>query len=65
MSPIALTDAQQRTILDIARVIPVELHDAFLQDLAERLAGQMIGDGSVHSAAIAARRAVMGGREAH
>jgi hypothetical protein len=54
---IGLTDAQRRTIRDIARVIPIEQHDAFLLELAERLAGVTIGDGSVSRAAVAAMRA--------
>jgi hypothetical protein len=63
---VQLTDAQRQTIVDIARVIPEQQRDAFLQVLAEQLASVEVGDGSVHTAAIAARRAIMqpGGREA-
>jgi hypothetical protein len=56
---VRLTEAQQRTILDIARVIPEQQRDAFLQVFAEQLASVEVGDGSVHTAAIAARRAIM------
>jgi hypothetical protein len=38
--------------------IPIEQHDAFLQELAERLACVTIGDGSVSRAAVAAMRAI-------
>jgi hypothetical protein len=46
-----LTDAQLATIMQAARTVPVDLRQAFLEQLAIELRGQDLGDGLVHRVA--------------
>ena len=48
---LALTDAQLQTIRECAGPFPRFLRDQHLQEIARRLAGTEVGDGSVHAAA--------------
>jgi hypothetical protein len=57
--PIALTDAQLAMLRQFATPIPRSLRDAFLRDVARRLAGVEVGDGTVHVACAAAQREVI------
>jgi hypothetical protein len=56
---IALSDEQMTTVTDIARLIPVQKRSEFLQEVALRLRGVEVGNGSVRRAAEAAWRAVL------
>jgi hypothetical protein len=58
---LSLTDAQLSTVMELARPLAPWQRGLFLEAVARRLAGQEIGDGSVHSAAIAAVRDVING----
>jgi len=51
MSPIALTDSQLQEILQAARTVPLDLRQAFLEQLAVELRGKNLGDGLVHRVA--------------
>jgi hypothetical protein len=51
MSPIALTDAQMRELMQAASTIPFELRDGYLTRVAAKLQGQDVGDGTVHRVA--------------
>jgi hypothetical protein len=51
MSPITLTDAQMRELMQAASTIPFELRDGYLTRVAARLRGLDLGDGTVHRVA--------------
>ena len=51
MPPIALTDSQLQEVLQAARMVPFDLRQAFLEQLAIELRGQVLGDGMVHRVA--------------
>jgi hypothetical protein len=61
---IALTDEQMAMLQDFARPLQPWQRGLFLEAVARRLAGQVIGDGSVHAAALAAQREVLATRRA-
>ena len=46
--PIALSDSQLRELMQAAQLVPLDLRNAFLQQVAARLRGQDLGDGLVH-----------------
>jgi hypothetical protein len=48
MTPIALTDSELRELRQIAETIPWELRQNFLEQVAARLKGQEMGDGTIH-----------------
>jgi hypothetical protein len=56
---IALSDAQMAMLQDFARPLQPWQRSLFLEAVARRLAGQVIGDGSVHAAAVAAQREII------
>jgi hypothetical protein len=58
MAPLALTQAQMDTVLQLARPIPVGLRQRYLELVASALAGREIGDGEVFRAARAAAKIV-------
>ena len=62
--PLALTDDQLATLRQFATPIPPRLRDAYLRSVARRLAGKTIGDGTVHTACIAAQHEVINGARA-
>jgi len=48
MSPLALTDSEMTIVMRAAEPLAVQAHDAFLYEVAERLAGMSErGDGQV------------------
>ena len=53
---IALTDAQLKIVQELARPLQRWQRDRFLQVVARRLAGETIGDGAVHHAAVAGHK---------
>jgi hypothetical protein len=56
---IPFTDAQIATLRELAAPLAPWQRREFLEIVAERLANVEIGDGSVHAAALAARREVL------
>jgi hypothetical protein len=48
---VRLTDAQLAEILQAARLVPIDLRQAFLEQLAMELRGRELGDGLVHRVA--------------
>jgi hypothetical protein len=56
MSPIALTDAELAEVRQAALTVPLDLRGVFLQQLAEALAGKVLGTGIVHRIAYAIAR---------
>jgi hypothetical protein len=58
---LSLTDAQLATVMQLARPLAPWQRGFFLEAVARRLVGQEIGDGSVHSAALAAVHEVISG----
>jgi hypothetical protein len=58
---VALTDQQLADLRAIAATIPRHLRNDYLQILGRQLSNVEIGDGIVHSAALAARSAVLNG----
>ena len=58
---IQLSDQQLDTVMTLARPLAPWQRDQFLQAIARRLVGQVIGDGSVYAAAVAAQREVITG----
>jgi hypothetical protein len=56
---IALNDQQLEIVMTLARPLAPWQRDQFLQAVARRLVGQVIGDGAVHAAAVAAQREVV------
>jgi hypothetical protein len=56
---IPLSDSQLKIVMDLARPLAPWQRSLFLEVVARRLSGQTIGDGVVHSAAVAALRDVM------
>ena len=61
---IQLSDQQLDTVMTLARPLAPWQRDQFLQAIARRLVGQVVGDGSVHAAAVAAQREVVNGSAA-
>ena len=59
MTPLALTDAQLAAVRDIANLIPPWRRDEYLRELAHRLRGVEIGDGSVRNVAVATMREIL------
>ena len=51
MPPIALSDSQLRELMQAAQLVPLDLRNAFLQQVAARLRGKDLGDGLVHRVA--------------
>jgi hypothetical protein len=51
MTPIRLTDSQLQEVLQAARMVPFDLRQAFLEQLAAELQGKDLGDGVVHGVA--------------
>jgi hypothetical protein len=54
--PLALSDSQYTMLIEIARPLPVELREEFLERVAQKLRGQELGDGVVYKAAMATQR---------
>jgi hypothetical protein len=48
MTPIALTDRQLREVMDAANLVPWDLRDVYLQQVADQLRGRDLGDGTVY-----------------
>jgi hypothetical protein len=59
MPPIALTDSQLQEVLQAARMVPLDLRQAFLEQLAVELRGQELGDGLVHRVAFEVARTII------
>ena len=58
MTPIRLTDSQLQEVLQAARMVPFDLRQAFLEQLAVELQGKPLSDGLVHRVAYNAARAI-------
>src|SRR5262249_39902350 len=58
MTPIRLTDSQLQEVLQAARMVPFDLGQAFLEQLAIELHGKDLGDGVVHRVAYSVARAI-------
>ena len=56
--PVALTDAQLRELMQAAQLVPLDLRNAFLQQVAARLRGKDLGDGLVHRVAYEVARSI-------
>lgn len=56
MPPLALTDSQLDAVYRAAGPIPPDVRGAFLEEVAQRLAGHEIGDGAVYRAVMEAQR---------
>jgi hypothetical protein len=56
--PIALSDTQLCELMQAAQLVPLDLRNAFLQQVAVRLRGKDIGDGLVHRVAYEVARAI-------
>lgn len=56
---ISLSDDQLQIVMGLAQPLAPWQRRAFLETVARKLSGQIIGDGSVHAAAIAAQREVI------
>jgi hypothetical protein len=56
---IKLTDKQLETLRELAMPLSPFQRGKFLQLVAQRLAGITIGDGSVHQAAVEARKELL------
>jgi len=51
MPPIALTDLQLHEVMQAARLVPLDLRQVYLEQLAMELRGRELGDGLVHRVA--------------
>jgi len=58
VTPIRLTDSQLQEVLQAARMVPFDLRQAFLEQLAAELQGKDLGDGVVHRVACSVARAI-------
>jgi hypothetical protein len=58
MMPLALTDDQLRSVLDIAGTIAPPHRTEFLNRLAQRLENVEVGDGAVYRAAVEVARSL-------
>ena len=58
MTPMRLTDSQLQEVLQVARMVPFDLGQAFLEQLAIELHGKDLGDGVVHGVACSVARAI-------
>ena len=58
---IALTDDQLATITRLAYPLAPRQRGLYLEAVARRLNGVEIGDGTVHTAAVAAQREILSG----
>jgi hypothetical protein len=54
--PLALSDYQFSILLEIARPLPVELRQEFLERVAKKLRDVEIGDGVIYKAAVDTQR---------
>lgn len=59
MPPLALTDEVLAEVFSAARLVPVECRGAFLERVADELAGQELGPGLVHRVAFKIARALV------
>jgi len=58
MTPIRLTDSQLQEVLQAARMVPFDLRQAFLEQLAVELRDKALGDGLVRRVAYEVARAI-------
>ena len=59
MSPIALSDAELAEVMQAARLVPHDLRQAYLEQVAAELRGrEILGDGVVHRVAFAVARTI-------
>ena len=58
MTPIALTDSELYEVMQAARLVPFDLRQAFLEQLAIELRGKNLGDGLVHRVAYEVARTI-------
>ena len=58
MTPIRLTDSQLQEVLEAARMVPFDLRQAFLEQLAVELRDKALGDGLVRRVAYEVARAI-------
>jgi hypothetical protein len=58
MTPIRLTDSQLQEVLQAASMVPFDLRQAFLEQLAIELRGKDLGDGLVRRVAYEVARAI-------
>jgi hypothetical protein len=56
MPPLALTDSQLDAVYRAAGPIPPDVRGAFLEEVAQRLAGHEIGDGAVYRVVMEVQR---------
>ena len=56
--PIRLTDSQLQEVLQAARMVPFDLRQAFLEQLAVELRDKALGDGLVRRVAYEVARAI-------
>ena len=57
MTPIRLTDSRLQEVLQAARMVPFDLRQAFLEQLAVELRDKALGDGLVRRVAYEVARA--------
>ena len=55
MSPIALTNSELQEVLQAARLVPHDLRQAYLEQVAVKLRGKDLGPGLVHRVAFKGR----------
>ena len=58
MSPIALSDAELAEVMQAARVVPHDLRQAYLEQVAVQLRGKDLGPGLVHRVAFEVARGI-------
>ena len=56
MSPIALSDAELTEVMQAARLVPHDLRQAYLEQVATKLRGKDLGPGLVHRVAFEVAR---------
>jgi hypothetical protein len=62
VSPIALSDAELAEVMQAARLVPHDLRQAYLEQVAVKLRGKDLGPGLVHRVAFEVARYRMGQR---